>query len=213
MKKRIIAMILAITTLAAIFAVSGNAYQMGGPLYYEKSNGTKIYRIYLWNEDTTNMTSSTPLKIHSDMEYMNNNTYSFAVVIADVKRWYPGEGWVEDQLEDMKVYLYDNNELWYRQNPTNNAFSVSRICDSSRTSVTDNYTDNTGRTHYNHNIYAAAHVVVGTITAPGTANSGNGGNNFYYVRYQQTGINYSESCWFSYLKSNIKHFYRVWVQA
>lgn len=50
-RNKLIAIMLVIASLSALFATVGNAYQMGGPQYFTNSSGTKLYRIYLWNED------------------------------------------------------------------------------------------------------------------------------------------------------------------
>jgi len=165
-KKKIIAAILTIATLSALFAIAGNAYQMGGPKYYTES-GVNKYRIYLWNEDTSNMTNSTPYTLHADMEYMSS-TYTFAIVYATVVR-YNSESGLYDVDDETSFIQYNLNNNFYNldnkiarqgQNGVYATYSVSNICSSSSTSVTDAVIKNYGRSEP---VQANAHVIVGKL--------------------------------------------------
>lgn len=201
-RNKLIAIMLVIASLSALFATVGNAYQMGGPQYFTNSSGTKLYRIYLWNEDPSNPTSTTPYKIHADLELMNS-TYTFAVICAGIKKEYTGLGYTDKERDNFEFYL-SQHEMCHRESP-NGSFSASTICNSSHSSVTDDYTDTTGRvfhnTGYNKPVLATAQLIVGTL---------NGSGNYFYTYYAGGGVNYSQSPTFSYNSNNIGHYDRLW---
>ena len=169
-KNKFIAIILVITSLSTLFAMTGNAYQMGGPSYYTES-GVNLYRIYIWNEDNTNTTNSTPYKLHADLEFMNSS-YDFAIVFSSIRRWSYSENQYIDEEQSFILYNLNPGNLENRENAVwdwyhiNNftMSSVSDICDSSHSTVADAYKDDTGReTNPNKFVLARANYVVGTI--------------------------------------------------
>ena len=167
-KKRFIAVILVVATLSTLFTIAGSAYQMGGPSYvYDSTNTTTWYTVYLWNEDDSNTNIFTPYKIHADMELVNS-TKTFAVVYASIKRYNSVTGLYTDEefnavngaLEGNINNNY-NGVIWnYSAIYTFYPQSVSNICNSSSTSVTDAFLD--GNIREPGYTLACANVIVGS---------------------------------------------------
>ena len=167
-KKRFIAIILVITTLSTLFTIAGSANQMGAPSYFKNSAGTETwYTIYLWNEDPSNPTSTTPYKIHADMVLVDS-TKTFAVVYASISRYNSITGTyvdveydaVDSSLEGNMSNNY-NGEIWnYNLVDNFHTESVSNICNSSNTSVTDAFKDE--ETRDPGYVKACANVIVGS---------------------------------------------------
>ena len=209
--KKFIVAILVIVTLSTLFSIAGNAYQMGGPLYYTNSSGTKLYRIYLWNEDPSNPTNTTPYKINADMELMNS-TNTFAVVYSSVCKYSPitGEYEIDSEYDSVNYFLGDLNEFGMLDNRRAQDVyywtSVSNICNSSNTSVTDAYQSNAPRVP--GKVRAEANIVVGTKKAT-PANSVPSNYKAYY-KYTVSGDQLPTQ-WFtaSYISDN-NTFFRTW---
>jgi len=176
-KKKMIAVILAIVTLMSILGITSNASQMA---HYEYKDpiGTTLYDIYIWNEDPSNPSSSEPYKLHTDMDD-TASYYSFAVVFASIRRYDYSLGMYVDTEKDAVIdELTTNHMMW--------DWSVSGICDSIGDSVTDGYTDSTGR-DTTKNVYARANIVIG---------DSNGSGYTYYKVYPGGGI--QSRTYFSY---------------
>ena len=166
--KKLICTVLTVIMITSLLVIPGNAYQMAH-LQYKNPIGTVLYDFYLWNEDPVNPSTSEPYKLHVDMDN-TASYYSFSVAFASIRRYdYSQNQYVDEEKDAVLGELTTNHMMWF--------WNVSAISYGIGDSVTDDYTDSTGRDTVK-NVYARANVVTGDI---------NGSTYTYYTAYPSSG--------------------------